>query len=50
VTGLDRQGEPVCDATVVSVRRFSKTDGCFALTVSVPKRFVHDVRHIRRRA
>ena len=49
VEALDRRGESVCEGTVVRVRKAGATESCRALTVAIPKQFLHDVRHARRR-
>ena len=49
VDALDREGAKVCDGEIVAVRKLRKTDPCYALTVAIPKRYVHDVRHVRSR-
>lgn len=47
VVGLDRRGMPVCQATIVDVRQMKKDERCYSVTVAIPKRHIHDVRHIR---
>ncbi|MBN1676352.1 MAG: 4Fe-4S binding protein [Kiritimatiellae bacterium] len=47
VLGVDRRGRAVCEGTIVAVRQMRKDDTCRALTVAVPKRFIHEVRHVR---
>lgn len=46
---LDRRGEVVSEGTVVGVKRVRKGETCNSLTVAVPTRFIHRVRHARRR-
>ena len=38
-TALDRSGEPICKAEVISLRKSSTTDGTALLTIAVPKAF-----------
>lgn len=49
VDALGRGGETICKGRIISVIKFSKTDVCYALTVAIPRQFVHNVRHIRRK-
>ena len=49
VDACDRTGRIVCEGTVVKVRAMGEKELCHALTVAIPKGFVHDVRHLRRR-
>lgn len=48
VTGLDRAGEPVCDARVVRVVSSKALDRTPIVSLEVPKDRVMDVRHFRR--
>ncbi|MCK5801407.1 MAG: (2Fe-2S)-binding protein, partial [Lentisphaeria bacterium] len=48
VDALDRQGGRVCAGRVVKLRALGAAELCRSLTVAIPKKFVHDVRHIRR--
>lgn len=50
VDALDRRGEKVCDATVVSAKALGKNERCRSLTVAIATQYIHDVRHIRRRS
>jgi len=50
VDALDRQGRSVCDGRVIRVQTLGAAELCYSLTVAIPKPFVHDVRHIRRRS
>ena len=45
--GLNRAGEPVCDATVVSVKTSPAFDKTALLTVKVPKEYVDSVRFFK---
>jgi len=49
VDALDRRGHGVCGGRIVRVRTVRAGELCHSVTVAVPKSFVHDVRHIRRR-
>ena len=49
VDALGRRGQIVCQATVVSVKTLGKNERCRSLTVAIPKDYIHNVRHIRRR-
>ena len=49
VDAFDRSGRSVCEGTVVKVRKTGAKELCHALTVAIPKGFIHDVRHARRR-
>jgi len=46
VKALDRAGEHICDATVVSVKTMGKGELCHSLSVAVPRAFIHEVRHV----
>jgi len=50
VDALDRRGQVVCKGTVVSIKTLGKNERCRSLTVAIPKEYIHDVRHIRRRS
>ncbi len=49
VDALDRSGARACDGRIVSVKTVGKNEVCRSLTVAVPKRFIHTVRHVRRK-
>ena len=48
VRGLNRKGEDVCSARVVSLKCPRRNNKCAVLTVAVPKEFSMEVRFVRR--
>lgn len=49
VDSLDRKGSKVCDGRVVKCQRQGKDELCYSLTVAIPKQYIHEVRHFRRK-
>ncbi len=49
VDALGRTGEHLCEGTVLRVRQPGKGELCNAVTLVIPKPFIHRVRHLRRR-
>lgn len=49
VDALDRTGARVCAGRILSVKTMGKNEACRSLTVAVPQRFIHAVRHVRRK-
>ena len=45
--GLGRNGQPVCEAEVISLRKSPATDGTALLTIAVPKEFSMKARAFR---
>ena len=48
VHALDRRGEKVCAGTVLSVRQSGQDRAFHSVQVAIPKRHIHEVRHIGR--
>lgn len=46
-TALDRSGNPVCEAEVISLRKSPATDGTALLTIAVPKEYSMKARAFR---
>ena len=49
VQACNRLGEPVCDGRIIRVRKTARQEVCYAVTVAIPKQWINDVRHIRRK-
>lgn len=49
VDALDRYGNRVCDARIVSIKRQYPRDVCFSVKLEVPFVQIHNVRHFRKK-
>jgi len=49
VDALDRWGERVCDARIISIKRQYPRDLCYSIKMEIPFSQVHTVRHFRKK-
>lgn len=49
VAAVDRNGRPVCEGTVISVRNSAANDRTPVIKIAVPKEYADEVRSIKRR-
>jgi Fe-S-cluster-containing hydrogenase component 2 len=50
VDALDRRGTKVCDGTITKVKKLYKDDPSYSVTIKIPMKYIHDVRHFNHKA